>query len=95
MRQKLEVLYFIGRMDTHRRLSENHAESYLLDWLLLQKVNLRVHVLDGNVFLKDRLIEDFECVFDADENAIGISEDVTEWSAEQDCRPVHTGSRAR
>ncbi|GAV02018.1 hypothetical protein RvY_12633-2 [Ramazzottius varieornatus] len=61
----------------------------------VNKVNLRAHVVDSDVLSSGGVIDDFECIFEADYGKVASSPSSAEWSATRDCRPRLQNNQAR
>ncbi|XP_055346734.1 uncharacterized protein LOC129594165 isoform X2 [Paramacrobiotus metropolitanus] len=61
----------------------------------INKVNLRVNVVDGDTFSGADLIDNFNCVFSPEMNTIANSWELAEWSPTEDCVPLHQSHRVR
>ncbi|OQV25414.1 hypothetical protein BV898_01090 [Hypsibius exemplaris] len=61
----------------------------------VNKVNLRVHVVDEDMLGGGNVIDDFECVFAADYGRIARSVALAEWSPTLDCKPRLQNNQAR
>lgn len=57
--------------------------------ILLQKVNLRVHVVDGDTVTHSDPMGDFQCSFAADYSLIALDISSSDWSPTQDCDRVN------
>ena len=53
---------------------------------MLQKVNLRVHVVDVDVFSANDILMDFNCVFDVDPRDIARDAQSANWGPSTECQ---------